>query len=646
MRRLSCLTTLLLLLLLVGAVTAGSREQSNLFQAFLNDVHLDMEILADRVFAGTRPEGWISEVDLASSSVLADIFYDNELLADEIFGVGVRPLNWIGASTRNTGLISRNIRHDLELSADEFLAEGNRPEGWVGAPAIYQCSRTIQNILNVLILVYGVRSNTPDAVFDYCTAVAAEIDDQLLPSILGTAVEDADFQGLIWAVRGDLERLADETQGLGIRPPSWIGNTDLNSPDLAPDTLSDMERLADVLLGQQIRPDGWNGTISSSLSVSYRNLRQDLELLADATPQIGEGVRPNGWQGIDPLVRCDPNVQNLVLLVQINYRFTIDPTLINSASFCEETEKQANNMAENPPIASIEEEEENRFRYESQIAFTYLDAAATDYMGMMPLDTEFRAWYRNFNGSTMMFVSGENFAVYLDRRWTNMPQDVFDTLPTLEGVKPLAFCDANWCNGPAPTPTPTGDGPLLDIIRGVTPQPTIPAGGGGEVAGKTGVSWNHIRVNYLLQRPELGVAQVSLEICNDVSQVACEPVISIFNNNTGVAYPVISQFNGLNVYELPYGYSTNLLIEGTNFFSTDIWLNDPTLLTPIATSQTSTQGNTSVIPSGQDDVLTCNAAASCDQITTCEQAQACYRLGNTSLDGDGDGVPCEAICGT
>jgi hypothetical protein len=208
----------------------------------------------------------------------------------------------------------------------------------------------------------------------------------------------------------------------------------------------------------------------------------------------------------------------------------------------------------------------------------------------MPGGTLFRAWYRNFGGSSMMFVSGEDFAVFIDRRWTDLDEDVFRRLPTTEGVRPLTFCDANWCNGPSPTPTPTGSGPLLEIIQANTPPaPIIAEVTPGFVEEQSLVSWNNIRVNYLLQRPGVqcttsqtvaGCVQVSLEICIDPSQVVCEPVVSVLDAATGVAQPVVSQFNGLNVYELPYGYSTNFTIQASNFYSNDIWLNDPSLTEP------------------------------------------------------------------
>jgi len=54
-------------------------------------------------------------------------------------------------------------------------------------------------------------------------------------------------------------------------------------------------------------------------------------------------------------------------------------------------------------------------------------------------------------------------------------------------------------------------------------------------------------------------------------------VISVFDNNTGTGKPVLSQFNGLNVYEFTYGYISNLVIEGDTRYSQDVWISDPTI---------------------------------------------------------------------
>jgi hypothetical protein len=195
-------------------------------------------------------------------------------------------------------------------------------------------------------------------------------------------------------------------------------------------------------------------------------------------------------------------------------------------------------------------------------------------MGVMPGGIEFRAWYRNFGESGMMFVSGDDFAVFLDRRWTSISQDVFDRLPTLEGIAPLTFCDANWCNGPGPTPTPTGSGPLALLLAEAT-APAPPQL--GELTEKNQVSWNNVRVTYLADNAAARTAQVALEICTEPALINCEPVLRVYDNAAGAPKPVLSQYNGLNVYEFVYGYSSNLIVEGTTLTSPDIWISDPSI---------------------------------------------------------------------
>ena len=48
--------------------------------------------------------------------------------------------------------------------------------------------------------------------------------------------------------------------------------------------------------------------------------------------------------------------------------------------------------------------EDNMKLASSNYAFAYLDVGATQYMGIMPGGISFRALYRNFGDSSMMFV--------------------------------------------------------------------------------------------------------------------------------------------------------------------------------------------------------------------------------------------------
>lgn len=569
-----------LFLLLAGVAFAAPPAQDDDLATLILNTRADLELLANQAIAeGQRPEGWTFNVNNVNSpTFIADLWYDSELLAEDIFGPQ-RPQDWNGApTTANAFIAARNIRHDLEVAADAEFGLNTRPEGWRGASPLYRCERALQNLVLTLTDAFNVNFQTSNTTPNYCLALASEAEGQVLRLLYTPAEgEQATFDQQVvertLAVRGDLERLADEKLGLNTRPDGWIGNTLRESPTLASDVFLDLELLADTLLAPGTRPEGWIGVIPNVAFLAFRNLRHDLELLANA---VAAAPRPRGWQGVNAIETCDPELQSLAALLTQAYGFGYE-TIQVSGGFCLEVAGQANQLAENPPVADVVEEvsEDERVSGESQYAFVYLDAAATQYMGAMPAGTQFRAWYRNFNESSMMFVSGDNFAVYIDRRWTTMSPDAFDRLPTTEGVKPLTFCDAAWCNGPGPTPTPTGSGAIEALLNAGTPEATREIGEVQE--NKTQVSWNNIRVTYLLDNAAARTAQVTLEICTDTTQTTCEPVLNIFDNALAAPKPVLSQSNGLNVYEFPYGYTANLLIEGSTLFSPDVWISDPTI---------------------------------------------------------------------
>ncbi len=60
---------------------------------------------------------------------------------------------------------------------------------------------------------------------------------------------------------------------------------------------------------------------------------------------------------------------------------------------------------------------------------------------------------------------------------------------------------------------------------------------------------------------------------------------------------------------------------------------------------TSAQATTfPTVPAVVNPGLCPGEGARCTQLSTCEQAYACLAAGNRSLDRDGDGIPCEALC--
>jgi hypothetical protein len=580
--------------MVVGLTTAAPIGQTVPAEVFELNLRADLDLLAGVVFGEAGlPETWTGNNNRVTPNYIADLFFDNEQLANRVFGDGVRPEGWFGASSPSRELVTRNLRHDLEQTATFYYAGNTRPEGWAGAPARYRCDRVLQTLLLVLARDYNRVPTTIEGVLNYCAVLLAEIEDTIYTSLLptaGRALLDSDVVG---GLRGDLERLADERLGLETRPPGWIGNRNENSPSFINDVFIDLGRLADNQLGAGNRPEGWNGALSTSQVSSVRRLRIDIELLADAT--LGEGVsRPTGWQGTDPLARCDATLQTLIVLVEARAGTTRADIEADDPDYCEKAQNAVVQFAENPLTPVVDEEGggstvDSRLLFKSRNAFAYLDVAALQYMGAMPYDIEFRPWFRNFQDSNMMFVTGPNFAVFIDRRWTTMPEEVFRLLPNLEDRKPLTFCDATWCNGPGPTPTPTGSGPIIEILNAGTPAPTSVSPITGPVpTNKTQVTWSYIRVTYLFDNPATQTVQVALEICAETAQISCEGVISVYSGVTNSYKPILQQYNGLNVFEFGYGYQTSVLIEGPTRYSRDIFISEPGLRSALATATPTT----------------------------------------------------------
>jgi hypothetical protein len=582
----------LVLLLAVGvAFAAPQPQQIDNFTSFTSSLRADIEGAAnDALGQGVRPPDWTSNIDITSETYVADLWYDKELLANVLFGEFNRPDGWLGITVERGEIVARNTRFDLEILADNIYGgTETRPPTWAGAAPIYRCERIVQNINALMRDFYGFQANTQDDAFGFCALIRDELELAILEDE-GLDVSGDVLDQEILAARGDLERIANEVYGVNSRPIGWRGNTDAASPLLLTDTYEDLRILGDETLGLDVRPDGFIGRITESRVETFRNLRYDLELLTDATlptfPSLN-GERPRGWQGTDLLRRCTPTTQDLVLLLEAQYG-TDDLTPFNRGqfeavaedAFCDDIRERANDFAElRPPTAEerLAQVATNNLTFESDFAFTYLDPAALQYMGVMPRGTPFRAWYRNFNDSTMMFVSGQDFALFIDRRFTNMPQDTFDRLPTLEGIAPLTFCDTNWCDGPGPTPTPTG-GALESLLFVQTPAvpPTVDAGAVASEE-KTQVNFENVCVTYLSDNIQTGTAQVILELCQEPQRITCEPVITILDLTTNAPKPVISTQNGENVYEFSYSYNFNLSIESATLRSPDVFLTDPTL---------------------------------------------------------------------
>ncbi|GAB4336239.1 MAG: hypothetical protein Kow00117_18930 [Phototrophicales bacterium] len=247
---------------------------------------------------------------------------------------------------------------------------------------------------------------------------------------------------LLLAARDDLERLATATYGAS-RPPGWSGSRDVNDPQLAILIRLDLEILAGALLGAEAPLPGWFGVVPSTPNAIARDIRHDLELLADRMITN----RPAEWIGGEPLMRCDRVTQALVQFLEKSGVFTLmaDRTApdfcaqaaLEAALFVEATylsPSPTNRVIVDPSVPQITQQD----------AVGFIDLAATIRAGIMPIGTQLEPVARD-GSSTLMMVRGDGFEVFVDYRFTNINQEAFEALPSVGSVRVAPFCTADWC---------------------------------------------------------------------------------------------------------------------------------------------------------------------------------------------------------
>ena len=555
------------------------------------EMRLNLERIADTVFApDERPDEWTANIDPQSPTVLTDIWFDTEQLAKAWFGPSERPDGWIGVTTTDPLLLARNLQHDIDMLASAIYGVDERPDNWFGAGVWQGCDRTEMNIMYVI--------NATSALDGASLLALPTCDQRVQRSLSDFATARPQWAsqtalGDLAAVRGDLERLADEILGVGTRPGGWLRNMDVTSASFDSDIQHDVALLASERLGGNVRPDDWRGQLASDRWRNAVDLRQDLELLATAS--YNAETRPFGWQGWQ-LARCDRDLYTLAWMMQRRYAETLFDlqTQIATASstdiYCRAQNSVVNTTAENPPSLLQAEptatpfadavaagfdvtRDDPRFLARSRNAFAYLNPSATLYVGTVPYDAVFRAWNRNYAGSTMMFVSGEDFAVFIDQRYSTLEPQVYASLPTLDDVDLQTFCDAVWCSNPSFD----GSSPIVDDNSSDGDSSAGTAPGNGAPAEKILVSWNHVQVRYIQNVPENARTRVTLSLCQTTAQIDCEPVNYVQNAQARTTVQPVSQSYGQNVYELPYGYLSSYRLESITYASNDMWLNDPSL---------------------------------------------------------------------
>lgn len=76
----------LILCLFAASVSAAPLAQTNSFELLVFNLRADLEVLADAVLGvGIRPQTWTGNTSLQSPTIVSDLWFDNEQLADAVF---------------------------------------------------------------------------------------------------------------------------------------------------------------------------------------------------------------------------------------------------------------------------------------------------------------------------------------------------------------------------------------------------------------------------------------------------------------------------------------------------------------------------------------------------------------------------------
>lgn len=269
------------------------------------------------------------------------------------------------------------------------------------------------------------------------------------PTISALGVEQLEALPILISARNDLELLATAAVGSAQRPVGWSGSIDVNDPQLPLWIRLDLETLAGAVLGVDNRPADWFGVVASIPLAVARDIRHDLELLA--TEVIGApGVRPAGWLGDDPMMRCNRATQSLFTLLQDRgVEIPLDFTL---PDYCRTAEETASRFVERqvlqpPALSANAAVAQGRYQYvvDNPFMVAFLDRVARQKIGILPVGTGFDAVSRSYvEFSNMMVVRGDGFQVYVDYTTTPLTVEQFLSLPDV-GSGSGTYCDSEWC---------------------------------------------------------------------------------------------------------------------------------------------------------------------------------------------------------
>lgn len=254
---------------------------------------------------------------------------------------------------------------------------------------------------------------------------------------------------ILIAARDDLELIATQSIGSGLRPVGWDNNLDPTDPDYNIKLRINLELLASSIWGDP-RPADWFGVVATVPIGIARDIRHDLELVADEV--MGRAtIRPAGWQGDNPIYRCGRATQAILTMLEAD-NLTI-PVDVSQEDYCKKAELDAAIYVERNVLQPLRTETLHTdtnasypFQAETAYVVAFLDRDARHKIGVLPVGTGFDVLGRSTVGfSNMTLIEGRGFRVYVDWTTTPLTLDQFNALPDFDTIGGDTRCDAEWC---------------------------------------------------------------------------------------------------------------------------------------------------------------------------------------------------------
>lgn len=149
-------------------------------------------------------------------------------------------------------------------------------------------------------------------------------------------------------------------------------------------------------------------------------------------------------------VECGRTIAAVAALIKRDQGF--DPATLPGADYCARLENEITVFIE----ALLVDPTADGIAGQSRGAFAFIDFGARQFVGEVPQGAPLKAVARNaLPDSTMIYVVGADYAVFVDYKFTTLTAGEFATLPDYRdyngGIRPN--CEASWCRDPGPRPT-------------------------------------------------------------------------------------------------------------------------------------------------------------------------------------------------